>query len=64
MEAGALCFVELLPFCQLSVSFSYFRLSATATATATVAPTIGFLPILTTEGHSALLRFGQESSLY
>ena len=45
MEAGALCFVELLLFCQLSVSFSYFRLSATATATATVAPTIGLLPM-------------------
>ena len=45
MEAGALCFMKLLLFCQLSVSFSYLRLSATATATATVAPTMGLLPI-------------------
>ena len=44
-EAGALFFAKLLLFCQLSVSFSYFRLSATATATATVAPTMGLLPM-------------------
>ena len=43
--SGCFVFCGIVAFCQLSVSFSYFRLSATATATATVAPTIGLLPM-------------------